>query len=75
MRLNLTSTKLTAAIAPLLLSAAIMVPTASAAPVDTVALINIGVQGIPELSQPQNQQGAHAKPPVPVSGSGHVTSA
>jgi hypothetical protein len=75
MRLNLNSTKLAAAIAPLLLSAAIMVPTASAAPVDTAGLVNVGVQDIPELAQPQHQQGAYAKPPVPVSGSGHVTSA
>ena len=64
-----------AAIAPLLLSAAIVVPTASAAPADTVALVNVGVQDIRELSAPQNQQGPHAKPPVPVPGSGRVTPA
>jgi hypothetical protein len=75
MRVNLHSAKLAAAIAPLLLSAAIVVPTASAAPVDTVALVNVGVQDIPELSGPQNQQGPRAKPPVPVAGSGHVTPA
>jgi hypothetical protein len=62
MQIKITRAKLAAAVAPLALSAAIMVPTASA------AMVNIGAQGIPEQSSPQQQQASAALVNIGVQG-------